>query len=113
MEMKDELLDFSSKNTKNLKKPNKTRVFSNFVWKKPEKNQPKNPGFIGWFFLPCQPWEMYMHLSAKYLDIAHMPLSIISCHVFDNFIDSLHNQWCNYTASFLIDPVELVQCLLE
>ena len=31
MEMKDELLDFSSKNTKNLKKPNKTRVFSNFV----------------------------------------------------------------------------------
>ena len=55
---------------------------------------------------------MHLHLCMKYLDIVHTPWSI-SCHVFDNCIESFHNQWCNYIGLLSIDLVELVQYLLE
>ena len=55
MEMKDELLDFSSKNTKNLKKPNKTRVFSNFVWKNPKRTSQKTRVLLAGSFYRANP----------------------------------------------------------
>ena len=55
MEMKDKLLDFSYKNTKNLKKPNKTRVFSNFVWKNPKRTSQKTRVLLAGSFYRANP----------------------------------------------------------